>query len=90
VPPPVLALADGDPLTPVWVNELGGITFAVGAGSERRFVKWAPDGSGLDLAAEAARLRWAVRYIPVPVLLGEGSTRPGGTRNTGTWTCRGR
>ncbi|HET9974030.1 MAG TPA: phosphotransferase [Streptosporangiaceae bacterium] len=73
MPPPLLTLAGGDPVTPVWVNELGGITFAVGAGSGRRFVKWAPAGSRLDLAAEAARLRWAVRYIPVPVPLGEGS-----------------
>jgi kanamycin kinase len=41
-------------------------------------VKWAPARSGLDLAAEAARLRWAARYTPVPHLLGEG-TDPAGT-----------
>jgi kanamycin kinase len=65
VPPPVRALAGDDPATLVWVNELGGLTFAIGAGRQRRFVKWAPAGSGLDLAAEAARLRWAARYTPV-------------------------
>jgi kanamycin kinase len=79
VPPAVRALAGDDPVTPVWINELGGITFAIGAGRQLRFVKWAPAGSGLDLAAEAARLRWAARYTPVPRLLGEGTDR------TGTW-----
>jgi len=79
VPAPVLALAGGCPVLPVWVNELGGITFEIGAGDQRRFVKWAPAGSGLDLAAEAARLRWAARLSPVPGLLGQGSDE------TGSW-----
>jgi kanamycin kinase len=78
VPPPVLALAGNEPVTLVWVNELGGLTFEIGAGRQRRFAKWAPTGSGLDLAAEAARLRWAARHTPVPHLLGEG-TDPAGT-----------
>jgi kanamycin kinase len=100
VPPPVLALADGDPITPVWINELGGITFAIGPGGQRRFVKWAPAGSGPDLAAEAARLRWAVRYIPVPRLLGERADQtgtwivtralPGQMAVAERWTCRER
>jgi hypothetical protein len=30
-PAPVLALADGAPVRPVCVNELGGITFEIGA-----------------------------------------------------------
>jgi kanamycin kinase len=79
VPAPVLALAGGCPVLPVWVNDLGGITFVIGVGGQRQFVKWAPAGSGLDLAAEAARLRWAVRLIPVPRLLGQGSDE------TGSW-----
>jgi kanamycin kinase len=41
-PAPVLALAGGETVRPVWVNELGGITFEVGAGGRRRFVKWGP------------------------------------------------
>jgi len=44
----------------------------VGAG---QFVKWSRD-SRLDLAAEAARLRWAVKYVPVPRVLAAG--RDGG------------
>jgi aminoglycoside phosphotransferase len=41
-PAPVLALAGGETVRPVWVNELGGVTFKVGAEDRRRFVKWAP------------------------------------------------
>jgi aminoglycoside phosphotransferase len=55
-----------------WENDLGGRTFEIGDGGARRFVKWAPAGSGLDLGAEAARLRWAVAYTAVPRVLGEG------------------
>ena len=58
--------AGGEAVRPVWVNELGGVTFEIGAGDQRRFVKWAPAGGGLDLAAEAVRLGWAAGYTPVP------------------------
>ena len=79
VPAPIMALADGGPVRPVWVNELGGITFEIGAGGQRRFAKWAAAGSGIDLGGEAARLRWAARFTPVPRLLGEGADE------TGSW-----
>ena len=79
VPARVLALAGGGAVRPVWVNELGGITFEVGAGDRRRFVKWSPAGSGIDLAAEAARLSWAAAFTPVPRLLGQG------VDPTGSW-----
>lgn len=77
VPEPVLALAAGRPVTAVWVNELGGITFALGARGGRRFVKWVPAGSGIDLGAEAARLRWAIGFTPVPRMLGAGADAAG-------------
>src|SRR5215470_18683430 len=77
VPARVMALADGGPVRSVWVNELGGITFAVGADDPWRFVKWAPAGSGIDLGTEAARMRWASRFTPVPRVLGEGSDGSG-------------
>lgn len=70
VPVAVSGLAGGAGLDPVWVNELGGVTWRIGDGS--RFVKWAPAGSGLDLPAEAVRLRWAARFTRVPVVLDEG------------------
>lgn len=57
---------------PVWVNEVGGLTFQLGEGDTRRFAKWAPHGRGLDLAGESARLRWAVDHAPVPRVLDEG------------------
>jgi kanamycin kinase len=77
----VAALAGGRALDPVWTNELGGITWRIGGGS--RYVKWAPAGSGLDLAAEAVRLRWAVRFTPVPPVLEEGQDDAGAWLVTG-------
>jgi aminoglycoside phosphotransferase len=73
VPAPVQAVAAGRPTCAVWENELGGLTFEVGAGADRCFVKWSPAASGIDLAAEAARLPWAVSFTPVPRLLGQGA-----------------
>jgi kanamycin kinase len=70
VPWSVLGLAAGRPITPVWVNELGGTTFEIGAGPQRCFVKWSPAGSGLPaMAGEVARLRWAAPFTPVPAVL---------------------
>jgi kanamycin kinase len=77
VPAAVAALAGGDLLTPVWRNQLGGLTWQLGSGPRRRFVKWAPAGSGLDLGAEVERLRWAARYTPVPVVLRHGADDDG-------------
>lgn len=73
VPAVVSRLAGGAPVRPVWRNELGGLTFELGGGpsgpgSPRRFVKWAPPGTA-DLPAEAARLRWAGAFTPVPPVL---------------------
>ena len=73
----VAAVAGGRTATLVWVNEVGGRTFAVGAGAGRCFLKWAPAGSGLDLAAEADRMAWARRFHPVPEPLASGSVEAG-------------
>ncbi len=77
VPPAVLRLAGEEPVRPVWQNEAGGLTFEVGSGAKRRFVKWAPADSPLDLAPEAVRLRWAVRHASVPRLLDQGGDQTG-------------
>ena len=77
VPEPVLAAADGDTVTPVWLNEAGGVTYRLGDGPDRRFAKWAPHGSGLDLHAEEMRLRWAVEHAVVPRVLEIGSDDEG-------------
>jgi aminoglycoside phosphotransferase len=77
VPPAVTALAGGTPVRPVWQNELGGLTFEVGTGSRRCYVKWAPRRSGVDHDAEAARLEWARAFTPVPRVLDQGADEEG-------------
>ncbi|MET8859872.1 aminoglycoside 3'-phosphotransferase [Streptomyces sp. NPDC004579] len=69
--------AEGRPVRAVWQNRLGGLTFQVGSGDTRQFVKWTPADSGVDLAAEVARLRWAARFTLVPRVLGEGADASG-------------
>ena len=83
VPKRVAELAGERPLQPVWENELGGLTFVVGSGVARYYVKWAPTASGIDLDAEAAKLRWARAFTPVPRVLDQGAD------DTGCWivTC---
>jgi kanamycin kinase len=77
VPPPIAVLAGRDRLRPVWRNELGGLTFEIVGPGGRRFAKWAPAGSGLDLTPEVLRLRWAARFTPVPRVLDAGADETG-------------
>jgi kanamycin kinase len=77
VPTAVTAVAAGEALDLVWVNEAGGLTYAAGEGSRRRFIKWAPAGSGLGLVGEAARLSWAGQFHPVPEPLSWGQDEDG-------------
>jgi kanamycin kinase len=63
----------------VWENEAGGLTFELGDGADRFFVKWTATGSGVDLDNEAARLSWAAPFTPVPALLDQGAD------DTGSW-----
>ncbi|GIG30254.1 phosphotransferase [Cellulomonas marina] len=75
-------VAAGATATPVWRNERGGLTYRVqetapaGTGTTG-FLKWAPHGSGLDLAAEAARLAWARPHAAVPEVLARGEDADG-------------
>lgn len=73
----VIQLAADRAVHPVWENELGGLTFEVGAGDERCFIKWSPADSGIDLAAEARRMRWASAFTRVPQAIDEGSDAHG-------------
>ncbi|WP_277211852.1 aminoglycoside 3'-phosphotransferase [Isoptericola croceus] len=78
VPPAVRTLAGDDHVTPVWRNELGGLTFRLTGATETRFVKWVAAGTPeLDLDAEAARLTWAARYAVVPHVLDRGHDEDG-------------
>ncbi len=77
IPPAVAAVAVGRPIRVVWQNRLGALTFEAGTGPDRQFVKWAPAASGADLRGEAARLRWAAPFTPVPRLIGQGRDESG-------------
>jgi kanamycin kinase len=80
--PEVVAALAGGAACPVWQNDAGGLVFEVTAGRPR-FIKWAPAGSGIDLAAEAARLSWAAPFARVPELLDHGHDE------TGSWIVTG-
>ncbi|NUR26639.1 MAG: aminoglycoside 3'-phosphotransferase [Catenulispora sp.] len=69
VPAPIREAARGLAVHPVWANELGGATFRLGTGPDARYAKWVPTGVDLDLAAEAARMRWAGMFVTVPRVL---------------------
>lgn len=66
VPEQVRALAAGAALTPVWLNERGGLTFRTDDG---RFIKHSPRDPETTFAGEAARLEWAASYARVPRVL---------------------
>jgi hypothetical protein len=63
VPAPVLALADGAAVRPVSVNELGGITFEIGAADRPRCVKWAPAASAQTKADRPVMARPTTRVL---------------------------
>jgi len=73
VPEIVDCIAAGRSVVAVWVNELGGVTFQVGLGGPREFVKVSPPDWAHHLVAEAERLRWAAAFTQVPVVLGAGT-----------------
>ena len=94
VPADIQGLARGERIEPVWRNQLGGLTFRIGAGGpNERFAKWVSAGTPeLDLAGEAARMRWVrglspadsgdvarARRLRVPEVLEQG------TSDAGSW-----
>ena len=76
LPADLAALVRDAAVTCVWRNEVGGLTFRV-EGSPARYLKWAPRGSGIDVAGEVQRLRWAQPFTPSPIVLGTGTTPNG-------------
>jgi kanamycin kinase len=56
------------PVRLVWQNASGGLTGLVD-GTDARYIKWNPAGSGESLAAEAERLRWLEGRHAAPVVL---------------------
>lgn len=77
VPDTVKLLAQDGCAHAVWCNGLGGTTFEVHGTGGHRFIKWAPADTGIDLASEVRRLRWAARYTAVPKVLSEGRNAEG-------------
>jgi kanamycin kinase len=77
LPERVAELIAGRSYRPVWRGELGSLTFEVHEGGIRTFLKWAPAGSGLDLAREAERLAWAGKFAIVPTVLDQGADDAG-------------
>ena len=69
VPDRVRELARGAELEPVWINEIGGLTFRT---DDERYIKFGPRDGETSFAAEAERLAWAARYTPVPHVLEQG------------------
>ncbi|BBX99108.1 phosphotransferase [Mycobacterium lacus] len=76
VPAVVSRFSAGRPVRAVWVNELGAVTYRVGAAtSNSEFIKVGKCGAtdfAADFADEARRLRWAAPYVAAPPVLGAG------------------
>lgn len=64
VPPVVHELAAGRPVTIVWRNQIGGVTYALGNGEE--YVKYGPAHWEFDADPEFDRLRWVSEYVAAP------------------------
>ncbi len=64
VPPLVLELAAGRSVDPVWVNQIGGVTYAIDGGAE--YVKYGPPHDEFDPDPEFARLRWVSAFVNAP------------------------
>ena len=92
-PDVVVELAAGREVTAVWRNDLGGVTFSLGADE---FVKVYPAEHAAKLIAEADRMRWAIAYHSVPAVLSAGpgwlhtSAIPGLSAVDPDWTRRPR
>lgn len=66
VPERVRALAGDAVVEPVWLNELGGVTFST---ADHRYIKFGPRNAETSFAGEAERLTWAGAHTPVPRVL---------------------
>lgn len=64
VPDLVRELAGDRPVRPVWRNEIGQVTYAIGDGAE--YVKYGRPHAEFDPEAEVARLRWVSEYVSCP------------------------
>ena len=77
VPAAVEVVAAGRSARLAWVNEIGGLTYDVGEGLGRVFVKWVPPEWAPWLDAEFVRLEWASQFLTVPCPIDGGSDESG-------------
>lgn len=74
IPAQVEILASNARLTPVWRNDLGGLTFRADDGDgSARYIKYAPHDPEVSLFAEAERMSWARQFTTVPTVIEVGS-----------------
>ncbi len=69
VPARARDLAHGAALTPIWENNLGGLTFRT---DDDRHIKIGPHDAEANMRDEAERMRWARRWTRVPAVLEQG------------------
>lgn len=69
VPEQVRLLASGASLLPVWLNNIGGLTFRTDDG---RYIKYGPLHDEASMRNEAERMRWAASWIRVPDVIEQG------------------
>ncbi|MFN8506121.1 MAG: aminoglycoside 3'-phosphotransferase [Dehalococcoidia bacterium] len=72
VPAGVRAAHPGAAFEPVWTTERTATWRVATPGGETRYLKVAVPGGGPGIAAEAARLRWAANFVPVPRVIESG------------------
>lgn len=83
IPSRARRIAGARPIWPVWLNNLGGVTCAIGregtpiGADPVEYLKWSPHHHEIDLVGEAERLRWARDFIPCPEVIDAGSQPDG-------------
>lgn len=78
IPETVARLAGERAIVPVWLNQLGGVTFSLG---DDLHCKWHPADArwepGVDFDAEAERMAWLASYVQVPEVVEVGADASG-------------
>jgi len=77
IPGGLLAMHPGATFEPCWSTERAATWRVTTPGGETRYLKVAAPGAAPGIAAEAARLRWAANFLPVPRVI-ESGFAPGG------------
>lgn len=71
-PSQVEQILDGRSAVPVWLNEIGGVTWQIGDGADREFLKVGPVHPEFQVFSDVERLRWLQTFVPVPAVVDAG------------------